>query len=112
MEEGREGKILGDLTKKAVLNIFDAYFMPTDFDGLVMAFEMGQTFDTGADLPSKSYVEALSDLAESFSGALGKLGVGTDSPEVASAIEFVLEGLHLNRRLNRDQIAGGFRYRI
>ncbi len=112
MEEGREGKILGDLTKKAVLNIFDAYFMPTDFDGLVMAFEMGQTFDTGADLPSKSYVEALSELAEGFSGALGKLGVGADSPEVASAIEFVLEGLHLNRRLNRDQIAGGFRYRI
>ena len=31
--------------------------------------------------------------------------------EVASALEFVLEGLHLSRRLNRDQVAGKLLYR-
>jgi magnesium chelatase subunit I len=111
MEDGREGKIVEELTKKAVLNVFDRYFVPADFDGLVMAFESGSTFDTGADLPSKSYVEAMGKL-EGLSGALAKLRIGTDSPEVASALEFVLEGLHLNRRLNRDELAGGYRYRI
>jgi magnesium chelatase subunit I len=30
---------------------------------------------------------------------------------VASAIEFVLEGLHLNKRLNKDKISGRVQYR-
>jgi hypothetical protein len=30
---------------------------------------------------------------------------------VASAVEFVLEGLHLSRKLNKDIHAGRFRYR-
>ena len=111
MEEGREHKIVEDLTKKAVLNVFDRHFVPTDFDGLVMAFETGRTFDTGVDLPASSYVAAMGEL-DGFSGALTKLGVGSGGPEIASAMEFVLEGLHLNRRLNRDQLAGGYRYRI
>lgn len=111
MEEGREHKIIEDLTKKAMLNVFDRYFVPTDLDGLVMAFEAGQTFETGADLPSKFYVEGLKHL-DGFTGMLEKLGVGNESPEVASAIEFVLEGLHLNRRLNRDQLVGGYRYKL
>ncbi len=126
MEEGREEKILSDLTRKALLNSFDRYFAPAEFDHLLMAFEAGQTFDTGADLPSRSYVDALSDFftdsasdiaapddqKRALAGALNKLGAGNESPEVASAIEFVLEGLHLNRRLNRDQLNGGFRYRV
>ena len=31
--------------------------------------------------------------------------------EGALAVEFVLEGLHLSRRLNKDRTAGGIRYR-
>ena len=30
---------------------------------------------------------------------------------MASAAEFVLEGLHLNKRLNKDKIGGRFQYR-
>ena len=29
----------------------------------------------------------------------------------ASGAEFVLDGLHLNRKLNRDRLEGKFRYR-
>jgi magnesium chelatase subunit I len=39
------------------------------------------------------------------------LGAGRSRPAIASAAEFVLEGLHLNKRLNRDKIAGRFQYR-
>jgi len=32
---------------------------------------------------------------------------GDDSPaSIASAVEFVLEGMHLSKRLNKDQSAG------
>ena len=111
MEEGREAKIVDELIKRALLNVFDRHFEPHELDELVMAFEAGQTFDTGADLPASVYLEEMGQL-EGFAGALSKLGTGNSGPEAASAAEFVLEGLHLNRRLNRDQLEGRFRYRV
>ncbi|MCY4447643.1 MAG: magnesium chelatase [Chloroflexi bacterium] len=111
MEEGREAKIVDELIKRALLNVFDRHFEPHELDELVVAFEAGQTFDTGVDLPSSVYLEEMGQL-EGFAGALSKLGTGNSGPEAASAAEFVLEGLHLNRRLNRDQLEGRFRYRV
>ena len=111
MEEGREAKIVDELIRRALLNVFDRHFEPHELDELVMAFEAGQTFDTGADLPASVYLEEMGQL-EGFAGALSKLGAGRSGPEAASAAEFVLEGLHLNRRLNRDELAGGYRYRV
>ena len=117
MEEGREEKIISELLRRAVLNVFDRYFIPADFDALVAMFEAGQTFDTGADLPARAYVDALAEVSAGFADALPKLavtaGASAGAAELASAVEFVLEGLHLNRRLNRDQLAsGGYRYRV
>ena len=49
-------------------------------------------------------------------GAVHALGAfdATDGAEepavVASAVEFLLEGLHLARRLNKERIAGGTIY--
>ncbi len=111
MEDGRETKIHDDLIKRSVLNVFDRYFTASEFDGLIESFEQGSTMDTGADFPSNRYTGEL----EKFSGfkdALGKLEAGKDEPAIASAMEFVLEGLHLNRRLNRDLLEGGFRYHV
>ena len=65
---------------------------------------------TGAELPAKEYVGTLKKF-DGFSDALARLKVGEDQGVIASAMEFVLEGLHLNRRLNRDKVDGGFRYR-
>ena len=42
---------------------------------------------------------------------LERLGVQEESPGVAaSALEFALEGLHLSRRLNKDEDGGIARY--
>jgi magnesium chelatase subunit I len=112
MESGREMRVQDDLIKRAVLNVFDRYFSSGDFDALVLAFEEGSTLDTGADMPSKNYVTALAGF-DGFADALKRLEVGKDAPETASAMEFVLEGLHLNRRLNRDKMESGeFRYHV
>jgi magnesium chelatase subunit I len=44
--------------------------------------------------------------------AIAKLDVAGNPAGVASAVEFVLEGLHLNRRLNKDRASGaGARYK-
>jgi magnesium chelatase subunit I len=55
-------------------------------------------------------MRAFGDLPE-LATALKKLSL-PDRPEVrASVIEFLLEGLHLNKRLNKDEIDGRAVYR-
>jgi magnesium chelatase subunit I len=51
--------------------------------------------------------------ARGLARMLGRLGVEEESPGVAAAaLEFALEGLHLSRRLNKDQSSrvGAYRY--
>jgi magnesium chelatase subunit I len=40
-----------------------------------------------------------------------KLEARGNPATIASAVEFILEGLHLNRRLNKDTRNGATRYR-
>ncbi len=109
-EEGRESKIMGDLAKKAVLNVFGRYFNAGDLDNVVQQFDDGLVVATGHDKPSKEYVEML-ELIEGLPDAVESLGSRGRPELVATATEFILEGLHLNRKLNRDEVQHGFRYR-
>jgi magnesium chelatase subunit I len=40
-----------------------------------------------------------------------RLEAGDNPATIASALEFILEGLHLNRRLNKDKLEGRALYR-
>jgi magnesium chelatase subunit I len=56
------------------------------------------------------YVNQMSRVG-GLKAAVAKLN-GHGSPStVASAVEFILEGLHVNKRLNKDEVAGQTRYR-
>ena len=80
-------------------------------DDIVTAFDLGAAVETGQDVPAAAYASALDNIA-GLPDAVASLIAGDDRPEVvASAVEFVLEGLHLNRRLNCARTpAGGYRY--
>ena len=110
VEEGREGRVHEDLSKRAVLNVFNRFFNDRDFDALVTRFDEGAVLETGADIPSKEYVLALKGL-DGFADAFRRLDVSEEAAAIASAMEFIMEGLHLNRRLNRDRNEGRFQYR-
>ena len=109
-EEGREGRVIEELTKKAVLNSFGRHFNVREFEALLLAFDEGLIVETGPEVPATLYADTL-ERVDGLKEAMERLGA-TDLPAVtASAIEFILEGLHLSRRLNRDQVEGKFRYR-
>ncbi|MFN3973850.1 MAG: magnesium chelatase [Dehalococcoidia bacterium] len=110
VEEGREGRIIEELLKKAVLNTFNRTFNVREFDPLVQKFEEGLVVETGTAIPSFVYVEKLRGI-EGFEPALRKFQVQENEALFASVVEFVLESLHLNRRLNRDRVEGRFRYK-
>ena len=109
--EGREDRLVEDLTKRATLAIFSRYCNVDDLDDIVTAFDLGNAVETGSDVPSASYASALSNIP-GLSSIVAILTGDDPRPEVqASAVEFVLEGLHLNRRLNCARTpAGGYRY--
>ena len=109
-EEGRESRVTDDLTRRAVLRIFGSYFNLEDLEDVIMAFDMGQIALTGSDRPAAEYPELVSSV-EGLGTAVARLTEGDQRPEVvAAAVEFVLEGLHLSRRLNCDRSGDGFRY--
>ena len=109
MEDGREAKILEDITKRAVLNIFGRHVDMEEMEGIVESFEEGMTIETGSDRPSMEYVTLLGEV-EAFDEPIKRLGADNTHGIIASAMEFILEGLHLKRRLNKDMVDGRSRY--
>lgn len=107
--EVREEQIVGKLMAGAVLATFNRHFSVRQFDQLVQAFENGLTVEASESMPSMDYVLQLSHL-DGMKEAVDKLQVGGNPAAVASAVEFVLEGLHLNRKLNKDGGSGPARY--
>jgi magnesium chelatase subunit I len=109
-EEGRADAVLDRLVKTAVLTVFKER-CPTDRLGdVVAAFEEGEVVRVGDDLPAGEYVEAVGRIP-ALRGAVLPLA-GSEAPgAVASAVELVLEGLHLSRRLNKDSVGARATYR-
>jgi magnesium chelatase subunit I len=105
-----EDKVVEKLVQKAVLNVFNRHFAVHEFDELVANFENGLKIEVGDNMPSLEYVRQAAEVG-GLTPAIKKLGGQGNPAQIASSIEFVLEGLHLNRKLNKDRVAGRTRYR-
>ena len=110
LDDGREGQVLERIIQAAVLEVFRAHVKPERLTALVQAFDDGRVVHTGDELPSADYVALISDLP-GVKETLDDLGVIETPASVASAIEFLLEGLHLSKRLNKDAVDGRATYR-
>ena len=108
-EEDGEERMLETLTKRAVLEVFHRHMGKDGLDAVVAYFDDGLVVETGSAIPSRTYVKVLEG-REALASAVRRLGVNGTPEATASAIEFVLEGLHLNKRLNRKGVEHGFRY--
>jgi magnesium chelatase subunit I len=105
-----EEKVIDKLLQKAVLNVFNRHFALHEFDELLAGFDNGLKIEVGDSLASLEYVRQAAEVS-GFTPAIKKLGGQGNPAQIASAIELVLEGLHLNRKLNKDRTAGRMRYR-
>ena len=108
-EEGREARIMEDLSRRAVLNVFNRHFNADDLEELVYHFEGGAAVETSSSLPSAHHV-SLVHLIAPLQEAVKQLDDDESAGAIASAVEFILEGLHLNRRLNCERTDQGLRY--
>ena len=110
VDEGRDERVLEHIMNVSVLEVFRARVRPELLGALVTAFDDGRVVHTGDELPASEYADLLSSMPE-LSPLLTELAVGETPAGVASAVEFVLEGLHLSKRLNKDAVDGRATYR-
>jgi magnesium chelatase subunit I len=107
--DASEEKVLGKLLQRALLNVFNRNFAAAELEPVVAAFQNGFTLQVSDTMPTGEYVRQLGEIAP-LRAAAAKLGAA-DPASLAAAMEFVLEGLHLNRKLNKDVQTGHARYR-
>lgn len=111
IEEGREGLVVEQLLKAAVLSIFREYIAVENLREVVDSFDGDRLVNAGEDVSSADYVALLADIP-ALTPHVTALTGGDNTPEiVASAVEFVLEGLHLSKRLNKDAVGARAQYR-
>jgi len=111
IEEGREGLVVEQLLKAAVLSIFREYIAIENLRDVVDSFDGDRLVNAGEDVSSADYVALLGDIPAHAPHITALTGGDTTPEVVASAVEFVLEGLHLSKRLNKDAVGARAQYR-
>ena len=99
-QERTPAEVVGDLVKRALRQLFEERVPLEGIASVVEAFEQGWKVEVSAAMPSAEYQDGLDAIA-GLRDAAAQLAGGDSPPRLASAIEFVLEGLHLANRLNK-----------
>jgi magnesium chelatase subunit I len=110
MDDGRDEHVVEKLIRSAVLTVFKERCPIEQFRDVPSAFEGGTIVHAGDDVPASSYADVVKQVP-SLAGPARDLAGSEDPPAIASAIEFILEGLHLSKRLNKDAAGGKVAYR-
>lgn len=109
-----EGELKGadqvarDLVRAAVGNVFEGYFGDANVQKIVEWFDLGgslslsDTTDAHTLLREASAVQGLTELATVRSG----VGADAPAPAIASAIDFLLEGLYSQKKISRTEDRG------
>ena len=106
-EEGREDDVLDHLMRVAIAETYRERLGGLDLTAFTSLFADGGVVETGELVPAGellAQVGTVSGLAK----VLDRLGHGDDaSPGItAAAVELVLDGLHLTRRIGKDVLDG------
>jgi magnesium chelatase subunit I len=118
-DDGHEDKLIGRIADEAVKVVFAHHLDPREFRPAVDYFESGKSVELGDTLPAREVlarvekVPGLRKRAEELARAsLPDLAdpEGRDAA-TASAAEFILEGLHVHNKLNKNVRQGGTTYR-
>ena len=85
--------------------VFDEQFKVEDLSSIVDSFNDGLGAEVSQSIPSEEYMDGLKNVP-GLREAVKSLANPKDPAEASSAIEFILEGLHLSNKLNREVVEG------
>jgi magnesium chelatase subunit I len=108
-EERSEGEVVRNLVSRALRTVFDALVPLEGMASVVDSFQQGWKVEVAADMSADDYLDGLDEIP-GLREAAAQLAGGASPARLASAIEFLLEGLHLANRLNKNETERGARY--
>ena len=104
-EEKKEEELVQKLLNRAVVKVFDQYFSANALAKTVEYFNSGWGVEVSDAMSSQDYLEGIKEIP-GLKEAIRTLGNPESPALIASATEFVLEGLHLHQKLNKE-VKGG-----
>ncbi|HVC22399.1 MAG TPA: magnesium chelatase [Candidatus Dormibacteraeota bacterium] len=104
-EEGEDQALLQKLLRSACTNVFRRHFAVQEFAPVLARFEEGLTIEVGEMVPLERYLQVADGIPE-MKRILSDLDEPQQPGSVAAALELVLEGLHLSKRLNKTVVDG------
>ena len=110
-EDKREDDLIDRLINRAVLKVWDKYLKVEHLKRITDHFEAGWGVEVSDRMPSEDYLEGVRQIPGLREG-VGLLGAFESPGLMAAATEFVLEGLHLHQKLNKDRQGGRYTYRV
>ena len=96
------GEIIERLVQQAVLTVFRDHLDIGQLRGVIDAFDEGRVVHAGEDVRASDEVALSQEIPALRDAVVALVGADERAGVVASAVEFVLEGLHLSKRLNKD----------
>jgi len=108
-EERSEGEVVRALVSRAVRTVFDTAVPLEGMASVLDSFQQGWKVEVAADMRASDYLDGLDEIP-GLREAAARLAGGDSPARLASAIEFLLEGLHLSNRLNKAETERGSRY--
>lgn len=109
LDGAKEGAVIDRLLALAVKGAFDARLTPAELAPVVEYLGRGWGVAVSDAMPSADYAEAVASIP-GLAHLVDRLGAAGSPGQVAAAVEFVFEGLHLLKKLNRDRDGGRLSY--
>ncbi len=104
LDDSDNGQVLDKIVRSACSNVFRRHFSAAELADLVQRFDQGGfTVEVGPLMTAESYGHGISELP-GLDLARQKLDEPDTPQSMAAVLEFVLEGLHLGKRLNKTAL--------
>jgi magnesium chelatase subunit I len=110
-EDKKEDDLIERLVNRAVLKVFDRLLKLDDLKRVVGYFEEGWGVEVSDTAPASDYLDALHQVP-GLREAIEQLGSFETPGLMATASEFIFEGLHLHQKLNKERQGGRFSYHV
>ena len=90
--------------------MFNRYFRAEELENIVKPFNDGFIVETSDNMNARSYARYIKEIP-GLTKIVKKM-TNAETPEMlASIVEFIFEGLHLNKMLNKTKVEGKTVYR-
>lgn len=105
LEERQEEQIFVAIIKAAIRKVFTAVLSDADIEQALKGFSAATRIKISETMASGEYLEQVNSIP-SFKALAERLSEAAAPPALAATIEFLLEGLHLKGRLQKERVEG------